>query len=101
MLALIQLSIEGGDPFFGRRFLIYATNSFILAGLAAALTVAVALILAYALRLHATAAIRGAVRVASLGYAIPGSVIAVGGTRSENPPNDDIILLRLSEGDAQ
>ena len=78
MLALIQLSIEGGDPFFGRRFLIYATNSFILAGLAAALTVAVALILAYALRLHATAAIRGAVRVASLGYAIPGSVIAVG-----------------------
>jgi len=77
-LALLDLSIEGGDPFFGRRFLTYATNSFILAGVAALLTVAIALVLAYAVRLHATKTIQAAARVASMGYAIPGSVIAVG-----------------------
>jgi iron(III) transport system permease protein len=77
-LTLINLSIDGGDPLFGRRFLTYAGNSFILAGLAAVLTVAAALVLAYALRLHATPVIQGAARIASLGYAVPGSVIAVG-----------------------
>jgi len=76
--ALIGLSIEGGDPLFGRRFLTYAANSFILAGLGAAATVLAALVLAYAVRLHPTPAIRIAARIAGLGYAIPGSVIAVG-----------------------
>ena len=76
--ALLNLSIEGGDPLFGRRFLTYAANSFILAGLGAAVTVLAALVLAYAMRLHATPAIRIAARIAGLGYAIPGSVIAVG-----------------------
>ena len=77
-LVLLDLSIEGGDPFFGRRFLTYATNSFILAGLGAVITVLAALVLAYAMRLHPTPAIRDAARIAGLGYAIPGSVIAVG-----------------------
>lgn len=76
--ALFGLSLDGGDPFFGRRFLTYAANSFTLAGLGAVLTVTIALILAYALRLHATKPIQIAARVASMGYAIPGSVIAVG-----------------------
>lgn len=78
VVALLDLSLDGGDPLFGRRFLDYATNSFILAGLGALLTVAAALILAYGLRLQPTMTMRGAARVASMGYAIPGSVIAVG-----------------------
>jgi len=77
-LVLLDLSIGGGDPFFGRRFLTYATNSFILAGLGAVITVLAALLLAYAMRLHDTPVIRAAARIAGLGYAIPGSVIAVG-----------------------
>jgi iron(III) transport system permease protein len=78
VLALLALHLDGGDPLFGRRFLEYATNSFILAGLGALLTVAAALVLAYGLRLHPTPAMHGAARVAAMGYAIPGSVIAVG-----------------------
>jgi iron(III) transport system permease protein len=77
-LALLALHFGGGDPLFGRRFLDYAANSFILAGLGALLTVAAALVLAYGLRLQPTPPMRIAARVASMGYAIPGSVIAVG-----------------------
>jgi iron(III) transport system permease protein len=49
-----------------------------LAATAATLTLAVALVLAYAVRLRPARVIRPAVRVAALGYALPGAVIAVG-----------------------
>jgi len=55
-----------------------ARNSLLLAGAAGAAAVSIALVLAYAQRMHPTPLVRGAVRLASLGYAIPGSVIAVG-----------------------
>lgn len=55
-----------------------AANSLVLAALTGAVAVVVALVLTYARRLHATPLVNGAVRLASLGYAIPGSVIAVG-----------------------
>ena len=55
-----------------------ARNSLLLAGGAGAAAVAMALVLAYAQRMHPTPLVKGAVRLASLGYAIPGSVIAVG-----------------------
>lgn len=70
------LSLEQGDP--ATLVLPFARHSVILAGLAAAAAVSVAVVLAYGARLNATAALRGAVAVASLGYAVPGSVIAVG-----------------------
>ena len=60
------------------HFAALAWNSFRLAALTAFLAVAVALLLAYAVRLGAGPVARGAARVASLGYAVPGSVIAVG-----------------------
>jgi iron(III) transport system permease protein len=51
----------------------------VLAGTAAALvTCVLALALGYAARLHPAAAVRGATRIAGMGYALPGSVIAVG-----------------------
>ncbi|MBI3451574.1 MAG: iron ABC transporter permease [Rhodospirillales bacterium] len=78
VLIFVEMSLDGGDPFFGARFLGYAGNSLTLAGLGAALTVLAALVLAYGLRLAPSAATRISARVASLGYAIPGSVIAVG-----------------------
>lgn len=49
-----------------------------LAGAAAAITTGLAIVLAYARRLHPAPGVRLATQVASMGYALPGSVIAVG-----------------------
>ncbi|MCX7325727.1 MAG: iron ABC transporter permease [Hyphomicrobiales bacterium] len=75
---LVRLHLSGGDPLFGARFAQYATNSFMLAGMAAVIVVAAGALLAYALRVSASPLTRLAVRFATLGYAIPGTVVAVG-----------------------
>lgn len=56
----------------------YAANSLMLAAGASAIAVLVALLLAYGVRLNPNPVAKGAARVAGLGYAVPGSVIAVG-----------------------
>ncbi|HEY9631278.1 MAG TPA: iron ABC transporter permease [Coleofasciculaceae cyanobacterium] len=56
----------------------FAKHSLILAGLTAGLGVAIALLMAYGLRLYPSRGMNFAVRFAAMGYAIPGSVIAVG-----------------------
>ena len=76
--ALVRLHAEGGDPFFGPRFLIYIRNSFVLAGLSAVVIVLLAALVTYATRLVPGRATATIVRISSLGYAIPGTVIAVG-----------------------
>ena len=53
-------------------------TSVVLAGSAALLTVLIALFLAYAARRTASRAVRGLTRVAAIGYAVPGAVLAVG-----------------------
>lgn len=60
------------------RFLRAAGNSVFLAGTAAALIVALAVLLSYAHRLRPGAAGAALARVATLGYALPGPVLAVG-----------------------
>jgi iron(III) transport system permease protein len=60
------------------RYLEFAWHSLLLAGLGAALVGALALILGYAQRLHPTGAMRVTARLATLGYALPGAVLAVG-----------------------
>jgi iron(III) transport system permease protein len=60
------------------RFFHFAGNSFVLAALSAAVSVAVALVLAYAQRRRRGGIVAGAIRLASMGYAVPGAVIAVG-----------------------
>ncbi|QRY80863.1 iron ABC transporter permease [Pseudomonas sp. PDNC002] len=52
-------------------------HSLYLGGFAALITVAVALLLAFARRLSPTPAVRSAVGISNLGYALPGSVLAV------------------------
>jgi iron(III) transport system permease protein len=59
-------------------FLALVGNSLMLAALAAVLAVLLALIIAYGQRLRPSPGISLAVRVAGMGYAIPGTVIAVG-----------------------
>ncbi len=75
---LVGMSVEGGHDFFGPRYLGFAFNSLTLAGMAGVIVVALAVLMAYAARLAPGKLTRGANVVASMGYAIPGSVIAVG-----------------------
>lgn len=78
IIVLGEMTWEGGHSLFGARYLGFALNSLILAGVAAILTVAVAVFLAYAARLVDRPGVRFANLIASVGYAVPGSVIAVG-----------------------
>ncbi len=59
-------------------FLSLAWNSFYLAFLAALIAVGFALLLAYAKRLKPSPAVRISVATAGMGYALPGTIIAVG-----------------------
>jgi iron(III) transport system permease protein len=61
-----------------RRLATLAGNSVLVAALTAAAAVAVALLIAYAARAQRGSLMRAAHRVAGFGYALPGSVIAVG-----------------------
>jgi iron(III) transport system permease protein len=75
---LISLGWDSFDNMLTDRYLRFLRNSLILASIAALLTVAAAVILGFNARLHPTPAAKVAVRVAGLGYAVPGGVIAVG-----------------------
>lgn len=63
---------------FNRDFVQLLWNSFSLAGITALLAVALAVLLAFGARLNRALAVQSATRVAGMGYAIPGTVIAVG-----------------------
>lgn len=60
------------------RYLDFLWQSLLLAGLAAAVTVGLAVVLAYAQRRNRGTPMQIAVRTATLGYAVPGAVLAVG-----------------------
>jgi iron(III) transport system permease protein len=75
---LLEMSLREGHALFGPRYLRFALNSLTLASCAAALAVAVAVLLSYAQRLNPGPLTTIVNRVASMGYAIPGGVIAVG-----------------------
>jgi iron(III) transport system permease protein len=75
---LIKLATADPEARFGARIYGLVTNTFTLAGVAAFAAVAVALLLAYAARTVKNPLVHGANRLAVLGYALPGAVIAVG-----------------------
>jgi iron(III) transport system permease protein len=72
------MAVSDGDPLLGTRFLVFAGNSLTLATLAGFLAVALALVLGYSARFARDRLTTTAARVAAMGYAVPGSVIAVG-----------------------
>lgn len=76
--ALVRFAIRYRDVTSFDTFATLATHSLLLAALAAIVTLAVAMMLAYGLRLAPSRLMRAAARVSTLGYAIPGAVIAVG-----------------------
>jgi iron(III) transport system permease protein len=75
---LLQMTLGNLQQLSDQRFWSFARHSFVLAVLTAVLGVAIALLMSYGLRLHPSQGMTLAVRLASLGYAVPGSVIAVG-----------------------
>jgi iron(III) transport system permease protein len=75
---LLQMALAEGDVQFGARFVTLARNSFVLATVTALLAIGIALLLAYASRLARSPVPAVAKRIVALGYAVPGSVIAVG-----------------------
>jgi iron(III) transport system permease protein len=75
---LLQMAWENAEQTFDSRFGHVAANSLILATVTAVLAVILAVMMAYGLRLRPTLAMRLATQTASMGYAVPGAVIAVG-----------------------
>ncbi|MEJ2533482.1 MAG: iron ABC transporter permease [Halioglobus sp.] len=59
-------------------FLLLVANTFLLAAVASLCCLGIALLLGYGKRLHPGPVETGAVRIAAMGYAVPGTVIAVG-----------------------
>ncbi|WP_230976154.1 ABC transporter permease [Pseudothauera nasutitermitis] len=75
---LLSMAITQGDAQFGPRFVQLSRNSFVLAAVTAVLAVLLAVLLAYAARLARSRLPEMLNRIVALGYAVPGSVIAVG-----------------------
>ena len=75
---LVWMAVENAAQTFNPKFLIYANHSFTLASIAAVLATLIATALAYGKRLQGSPFISTATQLSAMGYAIPGSVIAVG-----------------------
>lgn len=74
---LLQMSMVSGNQTWGSAFWELANHSFILASITAFLAVILALIMAYGRRLTPTGTMSLMTRTAAMGYAIPGTVVAV------------------------
>ena len=77
LLALFALALTVGPTPFSSMVLTLIGNSIWVASIAAVICAAAAVWLAYAERLYPQPLLRGGVRVATLGYAVPGLVLAV------------------------
>ncbi len=75
---LLQMTIENREETLSNNFWTLATNSLILALITASIGVILSVIMAYSQRLNPSLAMNFGVRISAMGYAIPGSVIAVG-----------------------
>lgn len=80
-LMLCKMALAEGDAKFGPRFIGLVRNSFLLASVTALVAVLAALLIGYAGRGIAAGRgwlLRALTRVCGMGYALPGSVVAVG-----------------------
>ncbi|MFT5259649.1 MAG: iron(III) transport system permease protein [Saprospiraceae bacterium] len=78
MFMLVKYAIIYFDRSWTADFQQYIFNSLFLSTMAAGIAVLIALIVAYSRRLHKTKLMLFASRFASLGYAVPGAVLAIG-----------------------
>ncbi|MGF1523190.1 MAG: ABC transporter permease [Leptolyngbyaceae cyanobacterium] len=75
---LLWMTVANLDQTLDAEFFELASHSLILAGISAGLGIVLALVLAYGARLQPDPGVQLGVQTASLGYAIPGAVIAIG-----------------------
>ncbi len=75
---LLHMALTSGDAQFGARYIELTFNTVTLAAITATLAVMLALLVGYTARSSKSRMVRVANRVAGLGYAVPGAVIAVG-----------------------
>ena len=81
LLPVMQLGIWAvgvAERDFDQRYLEFLWHSLLLSAFAALLTCTVALLMVYAARRCPDSTTRGAVRISTIGYALPGAVLAVG-----------------------
>ena len=82
LIPVVQLTLWTHDVFrddFDLRYFGFVGHSILLGAMAALLTTTCALVLVYTQRLSSHLWTRSMVRLATLGYALPGAVLAVGG----------------------
>lgn len=77
-LQLLVWTFTTAEETLDLSFLVLTGHSLMLASIAALFAVSLALLLAYGKRLHSTVITNSSVRLAAMGYAIPGTVIAMG-----------------------
>src|SRR3546814_1093092 len=87
------MAVQADDRQLGGRYLELVGNSVTLAAVTALLAVALGTLMAYGRRLQGTPVVQLANRLAAMGYAIPGTIIAV---RSEEHTSDLQSLMRSS-----
>lgn len=78
VIQLVFWLVDGGLAYLDSRYWSLIRNTLLLGAMAAVLTVSLGILLALARRLQPIRRVRSAVAVANLGYALPGSVLAVG-----------------------
>lgn len=78
LILIVQMTFSGTGKGINSEFWELSGNSLLLATLTALLGVTLALIMAYGQRLRQNITMALSVRLAAMGYAVPGSVIAVG-----------------------
>ena len=78
LIVLFEMAVSSGQNPFEARYLDFTINSLTLAGVAAVLTVIGAVIVGYRVRLAPGRAASITKTLSGIGYALPGSVIAVG-----------------------
>lgn len=78
VLRLVYFAIFEGDALALSPLAAYAKNSFLLAIIVGVLALGIAVFLAYRNRTHPSAVLRSSIRLSTLGYALPGALLAVG-----------------------
>ncbi len=81
VLPIIQLAVWASNTIvenFDQRYFEFLSHSLLLSAIATLITCIVAILLVYATRLYSDTTTRIAVRIATIGYALPGAVLAVG-----------------------
>lgn len=78
VIQLVFWLVDGGLAYLDSRYWSLIRNTLLLGAMAAVLTVSLGILLALARRLQPIKRVRSAVAVSNLGYALPGSVLAVG-----------------------